>query len=68
MRIVSIAVSIAVVPIVYLTAKQFVENRFTIVAAEFFAIDPNLIENSAFAITEPVFILLAMISLYFAFQ
>lgn len=68
MRIVSILISVATIPVVYLAAKYFVEKRFALLAAVFFAIEPNLIENSIYGITEPMFILLGMISFYFAVQ
>jgi len=67
-RAVSISVSVATIPILYLISKQFVEKKYAIAAAAFFAIEANIVENSTFAITEPMFILLGLVSFYFIVQ
>ena len=68
MRIVSISVSVATVPVLYLIARQFVEKKYAIMTTVFFTIESNLVENSIFAITESMFILLGLISFYFIIQ
>lgn len=68
MRIVSISISVATIPILYLISKQFVEKKYAVIATVFFTIESNLVENSIFAITEPMFIFLGLISFYFAMQ
>lgn len=67
-RILSIIISVSIIPIVYFVAKNFVSKKYSILAAAFFAIEPNLIENSIFGITEQMFVLLGMISFYFIIQ
>ncbi len=65
LRILSITISICTIPIIYLIAKKYVSIKYAILSALFFAIEPNLIENSIFGMTEPLFILLGCISFYF---
>ncbi len=64
-RIVSIAISLFTIPLVFILAKNFTENRYALLAATFFAFDPNLIENANFGITEPLFILFGILSIIF---
>ena len=68
MRIVSISISVATIPILYLISKSFLDEKYAILATIFFVIEPNIVENSIFAITEPFFIFLGLISLYFIIQ
>ncbi len=65
-RIVSICVSVATAPILFIIAKRFVKEKYAIIAAALFIIEANIIENSIFGITEPLFILLGLLSFYFA--
>ena len=58
MRIVSISISVATIPILYLISKSFLDEKYAILATIFFVIEPNIVENSIFAITEPFFIFL----------
>jgi hypothetical protein len=68
MRVISIIISSATIPLVYIISKQFIEKRYATISTFFFAVEPNLIENSIFAITEPLFIFLGLISFYFISQ
>lgn len=68
MRIISMAISIVTIPIIFLVAQKYVKTKFALLISAFFAFEPNLIENSIFAITEPLFILLGMITFYFILQ
>jgi len=67
-RILSIIVSISTIPVIYFIAKKYVNVKYAILTALFFAIEPNIIENSIFGITEPLFILLGSISFYCIIQ
>ena len=67
-RILSITVSLATIPIVYLISKKFVEGKYALIAAILFTIEPNLVENSIFGQTEPLFILLGLASFYLIIQ
>jgi len=67
-RIISISISLVTIPIIYLISKEFVKEKYAILAAFFFALESNLIENSIFGQTEPLFILFGLISFYFILQ
>ena len=67
-RIISIVISTLSIPVLYLISKQFVGIKYAILATVFFAVEANLVENSIFGITEPLFILVGLISFYFIVQ
>lgn len=67
-RVLSIGIGIASIPLVYLIGRKFLDIKFALLAASFFAFDPNLIENSIFGITEPFFILCSLIVILFILQ
>ncbi len=68
MRIVTISISVATIPIVYLVSKQIVKEKYALLATILFTIEPNLVENSIFSISESMFIFLGLIAFYFAMQ
>ena len=43
-------------------------KKYAMFAMALFVIEPNIIENAIFGLTEPLFILLGLISVYFLFQ
>ncbi len=65
-RIVSIGVSVSTIPILYLISNKFLEKKYAVLATILFTIESNLVENSIFGITEPMFSLLGLISFYCA--
>lgn len=67
-RIISIGLSVITIPIFYLISKKFVTKKYSILAASFFAFNIQIIQNSTWGITEPLFLLLALISIYFMFH
>jgi len=67
-RIISIVISTLSIPVLYLISKQFVGVKYAILATVFFAAEANLVENSIFGITEPMFILFGLLSFYFMIQ
>ena len=67
-RIISIVISTLSIPVLYLISKQFVGVKYALLATVFFAAEANLVENSIFGITEPMFILLGLLSFYFMIQ
>ncbi|MEX2192370.1 MAG: glycosyltransferase family 39 protein [Nitrosarchaeum sp.] len=67
-RVISIVISTISIPVLYLISKQFVGTKYAILATVFFAVEANLVENSIFGITEPLFILLGLVSFYFIVQ
>jgi hypothetical protein len=68
MRIVSIGVSIITIPVIYVIAKKFVSHKWAVICAAIFTLEANLVENSIFGITETIFILVGLLSFYFAIQ
>jgi len=68
LRLFSILLSSFSGVILYLIAKQIMSKKFALLSMAFFVIEPNLIENSIFGMTEPLFILLGLTSFYFAIQ
>ena len=64
-RIVSIAVSITSIFVMYILARKFFPEKYSLVAACLFAFEPHLNYNSGQALSEPLYILLFMISFYF---
>ena len=68
MRIITIVISVVSVPLVYHISKHYVDKKYAIFASAIFAFDPNIIENSLFLITEPLFILCGLLSVYFLIQ
>lgn len=67
-RIISISVSLATIPIIYLISKRFVKEKYAIIATVLFTLESNLVENSIFGQTEPLFIILGLTSFYFVLQ
>lgn len=67
-RVASITISVVTIPVVYLISKEFVKRKYALIAAALFSVEPNLIENSIFGQTEPLFILFGLISFYFILQ
>jgi len=67
-RIISISISLATIPIVYLVSREYVKEKYALIAAVLFTVESNLVENSIFGQTEPLFILLGLTSFYFILQ
>ena len=68
MRVISILLSVSAIPLVYFVAKQFVEKNYALLASAFFAFDISIIENSTWTLTEPLFLIFALLSFYFIIQ
>lgn len=67
-RLVSILISSLSGLVLYLIAKQIMSKKFALLSMAFFVIEPNIIENSIFGMSEPLFILLGLASVYFVIQ
>jgi len=68
MRVLSILISVACVPVFYYIASHFFEKRWAVFASVIFAFEPNIIQNSTWAIREPIFLFLGLVSFYFIVQ
>ena len=64
-RIVSVGVSIVSIFMMYVLARKFFTEKYSLVAACLFAFEPHLNYNSGQALSEPLYILLFMTSFYF---
>ena len=64
-RVVSIGISIGSIFMMYILAKNFFPEKYSLVAACLFAFEPHLNYNSGQALSEPLYILIFMISFYF---
>lgn len=67
-RITSILISAISSIVVFLIAKEIMNKKYAMFAMALFVIEPNIIENAIFGLTEPLFILLGLISVFFLFQ
>ena len=68
LEIVSISISTLSGIVLYFIAKKIIHKKFALLATAFFVLEPNIIENSIFGVTEPLFILIGLCSFYFAIQ
>jgi len=65
-RMISISISSITILVIFKISKEFVKVRYALFIAALFAFDPSLIQNSVFGIREPIFILLGLISFFYA--
>lgn len=64
-RLVSVSVSVLTIIPVYLLCRRFVGKSLALFGAVLFAFEPRIIQNSLLGITEPLFILLSVTTLFF---
>lgn len=64
-RAISIVISLFSIFVMYLLSRKFFSEKYSLVAASLFAFEPHLNYNSGQALSEPLFILLFMVSFYF---
>ena len=64
-KIISLAVSIITIPIVYLIGRKFFNEKYSLVVAALFAFEPHLNYNSGFGLSEPIFHLAIAGAFYF---
>ena len=65
-RMISILISSITILVVFKIGKEFVKVKYALFIAALFAFDPSLIQNSVFGIREPIFVLLGLISFFYA--
>jgi hypothetical protein len=63
-RFLSIIISVLTIIPVYLLCSRFVKKQFAVVGAALFVLDPRIIINSLLGITEPLYLLLGIITLF----
>ena len=64
-RYVSILLSVITIIPVYLLGKQFFAKQYALLGAAVFVLEPRIIQNSLFGITEPLYILTIAFALVF---
>ena len=64
-RLVSLSISTGSIFVMYKLGRKFFPEKYSIVAACLFAFEPHLNYNSGQALSEPLYILIFMISFYF---
>ena len=67
-RILSISIATLTILPVYLLARKWFPQKYSIVAASFFAFEPHLINNSTLGLSEPLFILGIILATIFILQ
>ena len=61
-KILSITVSTSTIFLIYLVARKFFDQRYSIICSSLFAFLPHLNYNSTLALSEPLFILIILSS------
>lgn len=64
-RILSLSISTISIFPMYLLARRFANEKYSLVAAFLFAVEPHLNHNAGLGLSEPLFILVMMLSVYF---
>ena len=64
-KILSISVSTSTIFLIYVVARKFFDQRYSIICSSLFAFLPHLNYNSGLALSEPLFILTILSSFYF---
>jgi len=64
-RYVSVMLSVITIIPVYLLGKQFFAKQYALLGAAIFVLEPRIIQNSLFGITEPLYILTIVLALVF---
>ena len=64
-KILSVSISISSIFVMYKLGRKFFPQKYALVVASLFAFEPHLNYNSVQALTEPLYILIFIISFYF---
>ena len=64
-RFLSITISLISITAMYLLARKFFDQKYSLCAASFLAFEPHLNYNSGHGLSEPLYILIFIISFYF---
>lgn len=62
-RMISVLISVSTIIPIYYLGRKFFNKSYSVIAATLFCFDPRLIENSLLGVTEPIFLLLGVITL-----
>ena len=64
-KVLSISISVISIYPMYLLARRFFNEKYSLVAAFLFAVEPHLNQNAGLGLSEPLFILISMLAVYF---
>ena len=64
-KILSVSISISTIFVMYKLGRKFFSQKYALVVASLFAFEPHLNYNSVQALTEPLYILIFVVSFYF---
>ena len=64
-KILSLGISLISIYPMYLLARRFFNEKYSVVAAFLFAVEPHLNYNAGLGLSEPLFILISMLAVYF---
>lgn len=67
-RFVTVMLSILTIIPVYLLCKRFFSKPYALIGSSLFVFEPHLLNNSLLGLTEPLYILLGTLALYFYFN
>jgi len=62
-RIISVLISVLTIIPIYYLGRKFFNKSYSIVVAALFCFEPRLIENSLLGVTEPIYLLLGVLTL-----
>jgi hypothetical protein len=62
-RLVTVILSVLTIIPIYFLCRKFFSEKFALVGSTIFALEPRIIQNSVFGVTEPLFILLVTASI-----
>ena len=64
-RYLSVGISTLTIIPIYLLCTRFFQKKYAVLGSVLFAFEPRIIQNSALGVTEPLFIMLGTIALFF---
>ena len=64
-KVLSLSISLISIYPMYLLARRFFNEKYSVVAAFLFAIEPHLNYNAGLGLSEPLFILISILAVYF---
>lgn len=64
----TIILSLFLIPLVYLFLRNWFESKYSVIGSVLIGLDPRMIQNSAFGITEPLYLILFVSTLIFVLR
>lgn len=67
-KVVTIVLSLVLIPLTYLFLRNWFEPKYSVIGSLLMALDPRIIQNSTFGITEPLYLVLFVTALIFVLR